>query len=555
MSTLLRRPPRVTCFFCQTSLSPAPQNPTSFLCPHCSCWNRYDANGEIMSDDPAMHDETLNNKSFARRASPRKDRFLTSFKSATFCNTCQSNQRLVVSLLSSYLPPSDVDPDYPRRIAEYNSYKASVEARYPPVCADCEPLVAEELRRKDVMARSNALGRWLKNTKHTDTRRQVTVTQRDRRKLDVQLWLWRARGLMFWMTLILVLAGDAAGSTGFGVPYLSRIPKFVYPLFIVVSILWMAWDPTYGDIRRAETQGRQIHVQGRKTYITLQVIVWFHRLSTAFMIAFPDLIKNLTLFNEGRSSVLGRRFFTFSLCFEVAIVVYAYAALHFNSKPSVRLLDTSRGSTPGPIPRLGSRLGTPSLAQPPLGSSSHSREATPRDNTPEPPSLGTASQRATSRPPGGNPIFGRPSLFPSSLSREASIVDSVPPPSTDNDSRMNIDEDPDAMDWAPTIPIQGPPITGPTLGERRGRQAPRGPASHDDNTGLEFLLERTNLAEEPLDSLAAIAPWPWRGRHPQRRWVWEVVLCSAALAIAGYLAWSSRRQQRLYILEYDNVKN
>ena len=134
MRTLLRRPTRALCFFCQTSISPPPPQPLSFLCPHCACWNHYDANGNILSDDPAMHDESLNGRSFARRgasslssallsifrslriapaASPRKDRLLTTFGNAPFCSVCQSNQRLVNSLLSSYLPPSDDVRPYP----------------------------------------------------------------------------------------------------------------------------------------------------------------------------------------------------------------------------------------------------------------------------------------------------------------------------------------------------------------------------------------------------------------------------------------------------------
>jgi Ima1 N-terminal domain len=67
MGTILRRQTPIVCFFCQTTISPPPHQPLSFLCPHCSCWNRYDSNMVILSDDPAMHDESLNRKSFARR--------------------------------------------------------------------------------------------------------------------------------------------------------------------------------------------------------------------------------------------------------------------------------------------------------------------------------------------------------------------------------------------------------------------------------------------------------------------------------------------------------
>lgn len=63
----LFRPSQVSCFFCQQSISPLPRDPRSFRCPHCTCLNRYDSNGEIMSDEPAMHDEALNSRSFAKR--------------------------------------------------------------------------------------------------------------------------------------------------------------------------------------------------------------------------------------------------------------------------------------------------------------------------------------------------------------------------------------------------------------------------------------------------------------------------------------------------------
>ena len=253
MSTLLRRQTRIVCFFCQTAISPSPTQPLSFLCPHCSCWNRYDANGDILSDDPAMHDESLNRKSFARRgascpcpyssslpltpesarlASPRKDRLLTTFGSAPFCTTCQSNQRLIVGLLSSYLPPSDdvryppprglsksliprcflQDPDYAPRLAGFTAYKTSIYARYPPVCDRCAPLVEEEIRKKDVMARSNALGSWLNESKKKDTRRQVFFSNMDRHKLNRELRWWAARGALWLTTLLGAVSADVAGA-------------------------------------------------------------------------------------------------------------------------------------------------------------------------------------------------------------------------------------------------------------------------------------------------------------------------------------------------------
>jgi Ima1 N-terminal domain len=128
MPALFRRQSTVACFFCQSRIIPLPHNLRSFRCPHCQCWNRYDDHGEILSDEPAMHDESLNRKSFAKRgtfgvgfhhpstrihsvpASPSKDRLPTVYSKGPFCHTCQTNQMLLVNLLSNYLPPSNVRP-------------------------------------------------------------------------------------------------------------------------------------------------------------------------------------------------------------------------------------------------------------------------------------------------------------------------------------------------------------------------------------------------------------------------------------------------------------
>lgn len=125
MPAIFRQPSTVSCFFCQSVVTPLPRNPRSFRCPHCDCWNRYDERGEIISDEPAMHDENLNARSFAKRgtlatkfarwlklisyiASPRKDRFPSAYGNAIFCHTCQTNQMLITNLLSNYLPPPGV---------------------------------------------------------------------------------------------------------------------------------------------------------------------------------------------------------------------------------------------------------------------------------------------------------------------------------------------------------------------------------------------------------------------------------------------------------------
>lgn len=61
---------QTTCFFCQSHINPQPRDRRNFKCPHCQCWNRYDTRGEIISDEPAMHEPGMNAKSFAKRGKP-----------------------------------------------------------------------------------------------------------------------------------------------------------------------------------------------------------------------------------------------------------------------------------------------------------------------------------------------------------------------------------------------------------------------------------------------------------------------------------------------------
>lgn len=122
MSGLFRRPSNLSCFFCQ-SPCPLARDPRNFRCPSCGCWNRYDEKGDILSDEPAMHDASLNSTAFAKRgmsslpclpqlinilASPNKNQLPTMYGKGPFCHTCQTNQMLLVHLLSNYLPPPNV---------------------------------------------------------------------------------------------------------------------------------------------------------------------------------------------------------------------------------------------------------------------------------------------------------------------------------------------------------------------------------------------------------------------------------------------------------------
>lgn len=106
------------------------------------------------------------------------------------------------------------DPDYAPRLAGFAAYKASIYARYPLACERCAPLIEEEIRKKDDMARSNALGSWLNESKKKDTRRQrVALSSMDRHKLSRELRWWTARGALWVATLFVAVSADVAGAS------------------------------------------------------------------------------------------------------------------------------------------------------------------------------------------------------------------------------------------------------------------------------------------------------------------------------------------------------
>lgn len=523
MSALLLRQPRTLCFFCQSLISPPPKQPLSFLCPHCRCWNRYDTNGDIHSDEPAMHDESLNRKSFARRASPRKDRLLTTFGSAPFCSTCQSNQRLIVSLLSSYLPPSDDDPDYEPRLASFAAYKASMHARYPPVCERCAPLVEEEIRKKDIMARSNALGSWLSESKKKDTRRQVLSSSMDRYKLSRELRWWAARGVLWVATLVGVVSVDVAGAMGRLTLPETRMLVPSLAALIPLSILWTAWLPTYASFRRAELQGRKVRVRGRERYAILQIAVWSLRVLTASLITLSwhrPSMDYLSL-RSRPASIGSRTLFSLASCIELFILVYSILTLRLHRPPAVRLIDSSsssRGSTPSADP--ASRTSSPPL----LSSTTTTTSGAPSFSHPrtlDSPELLDSLSLSTAPPPiphrawhaSSGPIFGHASL---------PLRPAIFAPSNDAELRSrqgqqdNEEDDENAMDWTPTLsPVRpsGSVVQQPQ--QQQQTQVPPQPVS-DATTGLETLLERTNIdSSEP--SYAAGAG---RRRTAQTRWWW-----------------------------------
>ncbi|KAG8219678.1 hypothetical protein J3R82DRAFT_633 [Butyriboletus roseoflavus] len=519
----LRRTSNLTCFFCLSAVSPAPVDSRSYRCPHCSCWNRYDANGEIMSDEPAMHDENLNARSFAKRglsplatfrlystyysfsstASPNKDRLPSAYAKGSFCHTCQTNQMLFVNLLSNYLPPPQASsfaavtytttstrtivpqhPDYAQRVQQLPAYRESLHVRYPPVCLNCLPAVEDEIEQKNQMARTKALGAWLKESKGKERQRLVSDSGKDRERLGFQLAIWRVKGALWWITLLCVLVAHAAAIRGFDFPrsLAGAIPAL--PTFSLFSLFYTAWDPTYYRFKKARVQGRDVRIKGKTPYVILQALSWLSRFTTSILLFLPWQSSSWDYLCIAAYPFSYRVSTYCSASFVVELLVFSFSftILHLQRPPTIRLIETST--------RSSSVRDTPE-------SSAYSARASPMPTAPvnnEPDLLTTLT--LSSKPLiSTNPMFGH-----------SSLVSPIPPPIASQASPIKVDQGPDedAMDWIPTNPS---PVKVKKATEDDGAWLrPQRFFPPERPTGLENLFANTKLDDGDTHSTKSTTP-------------------------------------------------
>jgi len=461
-----------------------------------------------------MHVESLNANSFAMRAATRQDQLPTMYGRGPFCHTCQSNQLLIINLLSNYLPPPD-DPEHAARLEMLPEYKESLHVRYPPVCEDCLPAVEDEIRRKDHMARTKALGGWLNNSKGKERQRRVSEGHKEPEKVTTEVMFWRVRGV-FWVTsFVIAICCNFAGALGIRFLYPLTVVQPILPAFVLLSLLWTVWDPTYGSFQRAQRQGRDIRVRGKNRYIEMQMTAWFSRLVTSSLLALawrrPDWDYSIS------SPSSSRIYFAFCLFVEVATFTVSCMVIRLDQPPAVRLLNTnshksslSRSATP----HISTRESTPALGL--VRPSNHpDQDLLPALSLSSKPILTPA-----------NPVFGLPSLLSAVPSSSASR-----------------EIDADAMDWTPT--------DSSCSGKPRTRQEPDDGSwlrpqrffAPEKPTGLERLFERTLLVDdtpmvidEGKGRNTGFATW----RYFRRRW-WAYLLFVVPIGSIIYKVQGSRR--------------
>ena len=170
------------------------------------------------------------------------------------------------------------------------------------------------------MARTKALGGWLNDSRGKEKRKSVLGSNREREKLQIHLFLWKLRGLLWFMTLAVVLVTHSTGAPTHSQTYnhcshfrLAVVMRWHFPdglghvrpalpAIVLCSLFWTAWDPTYYSFRKARIQGRDLRVRGKKTYIVrpysqslfyflliphqiLQMIAWSSRLFSSVLLA------------------------------------------------------------------------------------------------------------------------------------------------------------------------------------------------------------------------------------------------------------------------------
>jgi Ima1 N-terminal domain len=249
MAPLFRRLSAIHCFFCQSTVTPSPRDVHNFRCPSCSCWNRYNDKGEIISDEPAMHEEQLNRLNFAKRGMSASRHVigspLTLARSIPLERPATESTQIWAIL--SQLPDKSnahhepnvqlptlarsipnflhVDgltlntsqsPEYNQRLKQLPVYKESLYSRYPPVCDNCRPAVEEEMQNKEQMARRKALNGWLKGGK--ERQRQVSGTRANtvKDKIVVKSLHWRIRGALWFASAVVSISSLVLGESASG---------------------------------------------------------------------------------------------------------------------------------------------------------------------------------------------------------------------------------------------------------------------------------------------------------------------------------------------------
>ncbi|WVQ70709.1 hypothetical protein IAR50_000231 [Cryptococcus sp. DSM 104548] len=348
------RPAPVECFFCLSTtilpshLGAAPSSASgtgiapvgtrwNWQCERCNCWNIRDASGEMISDLPAMHNSNYNAGSFSLRAQPSSSHLPSMPSPATspFCRSCLANQTLIINMLANYLPDDD-DPTYPQLSAGLPAYVQSLHSRYPPVCPNCQPGVDVILQKADQKAQMEAWGSALNRGRRQgggdiDADTGVENGAWDVGKGDVLIWtvrglLWQLGLVQSWGQGVLLATSTYEYSRECldrSVPFAPRLSFASFMMsFHLVSILWIAWDPSW--FRRMRRRDRT-KVVGRDIWVRNMLVIMFLRIAASIALRLSN-------------SAVPLKFAQVAFVSELALFIHALLSVRITEPVPIKLV-------------------------------------------------------------------------------------------------------------------------------------------------------------------------------------------------------------------------
>lgn len=190
--------------------------------------------------------------------------------------------------MASYFPPS-TDPNYAAYDVAYPSYRENLEARYPQVCAKCEPKVQERLRSTAYVAQTDHLRRLMDQTRGATPGR----SWRDCGWRGAAVFMG---GIAWWASLLGQVLWDAfsimAAMTDLqpaelflDYPYLRHLQHYIQLMLadehgqrgidvIIEAALGLGWASSWWNTRLMGKLRRSgLRLTGLNEYYKLQVLV------------------------------------------------------------------------------------------------------------------------------------------------------------------------------------------------------------------------------------------------------------------------------------------
>ncbi|SPO03330.1 uncharacterized protein DNG_06012 [Cephalotrichum gorgonifer] len=233
----------------------------NFLCLHCDATNYLDENGDITDPPVATTAASPQRTQYAIQHSTSPE--ARSPTQSIFCDECLKNQHLYTASLAQYFPDDPDDPESPRLERKYYKFRATLEERYPQICAECEPRVLGKLDAAGYVAKTDYLRRVMERNRarKTSPRRRTLLGLAD----GVGRWLWwgsLALQLLWHMRASLELLSNnlPLGEQGGWLPVIlgagEQVTRFLpstdrlIRLALQVTVLGIWWNPKLPQIVR-----------------------------------------------------------------------------------------------------------------------------------------------------------------------------------------------------------------------------------------------------------------------------------------------------------------